>query len=233
MIYYLLYLIFSKFSLYLSRPSITDWIQASASFIGIPAAIIGLYKLFQKDKEREAEISSLIDTVKELKKHTEKLDERNQLLRHEIKVMNRINKVNHRPSFSIGKYSLYNSNFTLQLNNLGGIAKIIRLENDSIYEIEHLDLLIDKEVLKSASITIKGSFVAYKNSKSKLKDFVGKIVELDMLPIPFGVTWLVIEFEDSFFNRYTQKVTIINDNNTPIFRISDPIDLSPDNSEII
>lgn len=219
--------------MYLSRPSITDWIQASASFIGIPAAIIGLYKLFQKDKEREAEISSLIDTVKELKKHTEKLDERNQLLRHEIKVMNRINKVNHRPSFSIGKYSLYNSNFTLQLNNLGGIAKIIRLENDSIYEIEHLDLLIDKEVLKSASITIKGSFVAYKNSKSKLKDFVGKIVELDMLPIPFGVTWLVIEFEDSFFNRYTQKVTIINDNNTPIFRISDPIDLSPDNSEII
>lgn len=41
------------------EPSITDWISALASLLGIPAVLYGMGRLFVKDKEKERQLNSL------------------------------------------------------------------------------------------------------------------------------------------------------------------------------
>lgn len=46
--------------LYLSAPSITDWLQAAGSVIGIPGAIAAFVFLFLRDKDKEKQIDALV-----------------------------------------------------------------------------------------------------------------------------------------------------------------------------
>ncbi|CAN5131816.1 hypothetical protein BH09BAC1_BH09BAC1_15680 [soil metagenome] len=49
-------------------PNITDWIQSIAAAISIPGAVAAFYILFKKDKEREAEVKSLVKIADQLTK---------------------------------------------------------------------------------------------------------------------------------------------------------------------
>lgn len=42
-----------------TKPSITDWISATGTFLGVPAAIFGIFRLFKKDIELERKLTAL------------------------------------------------------------------------------------------------------------------------------------------------------------------------------
>jgi len=63
----------------MTQPSITDWISAISSGLGIPLIIWGIIKIFKKDKSQERKINSLenlaISQNEMINKLTEQIDE--------------------------------------------------------------------------------------------------------------------------------------------------------------
>jgi hypothetical protein len=86
------------------KPSITDWINAIAALLGIPALLFGIGRLFIKDKEKQRQLNSLDSlansqtrSIEELTKqtsefqyHSELMKESNELLAKQIELQNEI-----------------------------------------------------------------------------------------------------------------------------------------------
>lgn len=68
------------------KPTITDWIQAIASAISIPAAIIACFAFFQKDLVLQSQINKLDSIANQSLEHTRLLTEQVTILKRELNV---------------------------------------------------------------------------------------------------------------------------------------------------
>jgi len=125
---------------------ITDWIQAIGIFLGFPAALWGIIKLFKKDKERQIEISSLASLAESQAKMIQMISEQIEIQRkgylHVIKpfFIRRKNYKHHNGIFTLwitndgyralfkGYFTDYNSNVIF--NPVKGVDKFIERGED-------------------------------------------------------------------------------------------------------
>lgn len=66
--------------------NIADIIQSIAAVVAIPAAIIGFFKLFKKNKEIQLQISALKDLAEQSVKQTELMSNQNRLLQKDVEL---------------------------------------------------------------------------------------------------------------------------------------------------
>jgi hypothetical protein len=128
-----------------NRTKPTDWIQAIAAAISIPAAIFGFYTFFQNDKDIQCQIDSLDTISRQSIKQTEILTKQVELLRDEQDFLKQQNdmllsqrQTEIEPKLII-EFDSQNGDFIYaNLINNGKIAKIIK-----IVENTHNDFKID------------------------------------------------------------------------------------------
>ncbi len=171
-------------AIFLSSIPITDWIQAIATAIGIPAAIVGFYNLFKKDKNRQAEITSLASLASSQATMIEKISE-------QIEIDKRRHLQSILPFFNDIKPLVHNdSTFRLELTNTGDRCKFKGFEWDYSLNVE-IDSIsgIHIFVERNESVFIKGHAIDNINFYQH------------------GLFSIWLWFEDLEGNQYHQKVT--------------------------
>ena len=179
---------------------ITDWIQAIGIFLGFPAALWGMIKLFKKDKERQIEISSLASLAESQTKITEKISEQIDIekKRHLNYIMPFLNIIE-TPTYIF-------QNFTLVITNTGGRCKFKGVTWDFSQNVEFDSISgISKFIETEKNITIVGHIVQEGPNLFKAKE------------VGFFSVWL--QFEDVEKNQYYQKLFMSPNN----FFIENPI----------
>lgn len=129
-----------------NKPKVTDWIQAIAAAISIPAAIVAFIVFFQKDIELQYQINKLDTIANQSLEHTKLLTNQVELLKDELEFQKQQHELtlSHRqteiePKLSI-EFEHYNGDIvSANLINSGKSAKIIKFvennPNDFIIDI--------------------------------------------------------------------------------------------------
>ncbi|WPV67557.1 hypothetical protein [Chitinophaga sp. LS1] len=86
---------------------ITDWISAMGVVIGVPVAIVSIFKLFQKNKEHEQQIASFTSMVISLDKQAAELLEQNKLLQQDLQLRENIAKASVKPELFLVEEESY------------------------------------------------------------------------------------------------------------------------------
>lgn len=89
----IIYAFIERIRIILMEPSITDWIQAGAAFVGVPALLIGLYKLFVKDKEKQQQIDALVSLADAQQKSIEELTKQTGEFKYHSSLMKESNEI--------------------------------------------------------------------------------------------------------------------------------------------
>lgn len=117
-----------------NRTKPTDWIQAIAAAISIPAAIFAFYTFFQNDKDIQRQIASLDTISRQSIKQTEILTKQVELLRDEqdfLKQQNELSLSQRQTEIEpklIIEFDDYNGDLVYaNLINNGKIAKILKI----------------------------------------------------------------------------------------------------------
>ena len=129
-----------------NKPTITDWIQAIAAFISIPAAIFAFFTFFQKDVDLQRQISNLDTIARQSIIQTEILKNQVELLKEEqdfLKQQNDLALTQRQTEIDpklVIKFDDYNGDMIYaNLINNGKIARIIKFvennPNDFIIDI--------------------------------------------------------------------------------------------------
>jgi hypothetical protein len=157
-----------------NKPKITDWIQAIAAAISIPAAIIAFCAFFQKDNDLQRQITNL-DTIARqsiiqtniLKKQVELLQDEQDFLKqqNDLSLSQRQTEID--PKLII-EFDKYNGDLIYaNLINNGKIAKILKIventPNDFIIDIPFQYIGEGKE---------KPIFFQYKNASERNDNIV-------------------------------------------------------------
>jgi hypothetical protein len=152
-----------------NRTKLTDWIQAIAAAISIPAAIFAFYTFFQNDKDIQRQIASLDTISRQSIKQTEILTKQVELLREEqdfLKQQNDLSLSQRQTEIEpklIIEFDNYNGDLVYaNLINNGKIAKILKIventPNDFIIDIPFQYIGEGKE---------KQIFFQYKNASER------------------------------------------------------------------
>jgi hypothetical protein len=157
-----------------NKPKITDWIQAIAAAISIPAAIFGFFTFFQKDVNLQRQISNL-DTISRqsiiqteiLTKQIEILKEEQVFLKEQNDLSNSHRKTEIEPKLIIEFDNQNGEIITANLINNGKIAKIIKIvENDPN------DFIIDFPFQYIGDGKEKQIFFKYKNASERSENTI-------------------------------------------------------------
>lgn len=152
-----------------NRTKLTDWIQAIAAAISIPAAIFAFYTFFQNDKDIQRQIASLDTISRQSIKQTEILTKQVELLREEqdfLKQQNDLSLSQRNTEIEpklIIEFDNCNGDLVFaNLINNGKIAKILKIvektPNDFIIDIPFQYIGEGKE---------KQIFFQYKNANER------------------------------------------------------------------
>jgi hypothetical protein len=123
-----------EFHFFIKAPSLTDWIQAVGSIIGILGAIAAFVTLFRKNKELQQQITLLNGLNSKTFNVIEKLDNQNSIL---IETM----RLNALPNFILTDGIPYGTKGGTQFNliNTGEVAKDVKIDvNDNKFKVSKL-----------------------------------------------------------------------------------------------
>ncbi len=152
-----------------NKTKITDWIQAIAAAISIPAAIFAFFTFFQKDEDLQRQIASL-DTISRqsiiqteiLKNQVDILKEEQDFLKqqNELSLSQRLTEIEPKLIIELDKYN--GDVIYANLINNGKIAKIIK-----IVENKPNDFIIDIPFQYIGEGKEKQIFFQYKNANER------------------------------------------------------------------
>jgi len=115
------------------KQKITDWIQAIASAISIPAAIIACFVFFQKDLVLQSQINKLDTIANQSLEHTRLLTEQVTILKNELNIQiqqNELSQSNRKSEIApklIIEFDYYNGDVvSAKLINNGKSARILK-----------------------------------------------------------------------------------------------------------
>ena len=122
------------------KPKITDWIQAIAAAISIPAAIVALFAFFQKDKELQQQINNLDIVAKQSIEQTDILKDELDFLRKQQEITESNRNSDILPIFSIEFKRIHGTTIQAEMINDGETAEILEIK-----ELESNDYKIVKQ----------------------------------------------------------------------------------------
>jgi hypothetical protein len=217
-----------------NTPKITEWIQAIAAIIAIPAAIVTFYKLIKRDRDKQKQIKMLTEIASENQKQTQQFEyqsilmkESNDIFREQLNAISlslsqnkdlnetikdfefRKRKVEIKPHFIFsGSFSsVPTGTIVIKLKNIGKNAclKNIKSENQNIsFPFEDMN---NRMINHNDEIKIIGN-IKDNSLNINIVDFSFKLI-----------------FTDEDNNYYEQLFNRIN--NT--YKVENPIEIIVDN----
>lgn len=207
--------------------SITDWIQAVCSVLGLIGLIVTVYKLLARDKNREEEIRNLVIQAQNSSKQTELQNENNNITKEFLGTLSemlieiqkgkieeaslqafnqsqyKVRKNDLKPFFLIKSYGRSSQEVSLRLINKGNVA----------YNINFETIIGDKMFLKPVSVN---------ESKMIERDETIQL-SFSYVQIPEGSIELKMYYNDLDENNYTQTINFLM--STMKFTITDPLEI--------
>ena len=158
-----------------TKPKVTDWIQAIAAAISIPAAIIACIIFFQKDKELQHQINRLDIIAVQSLKQTKLLTNQVGILKDELEFQKYQNNISlsHReieiqPNLVI-EFEGYNGDLvSASLINNGKFAKILKFKEKKPNDFEIFIPFQSIGEGKKKDISFKYKSVSERNEKTVL-----------------------------------------------------------------
>lgn len=210
-------------------PSTTDWISSIAALIGVPLVLVSFLKLIAKDKNKQKQLTALIEIanhqkqinsqlqeqVKELTKQTGEFQyqsyqmyESNQLFERQVKLLTeyflqrqtveqtkfeferqqRILEI--KPYFVSNGGGSHPQQFTIRLDNKGGAAHKLKIENENLESVSFNNIDPQTIVEKGKVIEITGQSITDANNRNS------NLAE-------FSINFF---FEDVDGNKYFQRI---------------------------
>ncbi|WPQ63054.1 hypothetical protein SIO70_32320 [Chitinophaga sancti] len=190
---------------------ITDWISAMGVIIGVPVAIVSIFKLFQKNKEHEQQIASFTSMVISLDKQAAELLEQNKLLRQDLQLRENIAKASVKPELFLVEEESY--------LNKEGVRIFVRNSGQQAY-FEGFDQLVNfgnfewrgqpnlHEPIRQGEEC--RFFAAYLPLEQKLKPHSDDLEQYDLIkltaPVPEDLISVRLNFRDSLGYRHAYRI---------------------------
>ncbi|RZJ42427.1 MAG: hypothetical protein EOO19_13620 [Chryseobacterium sp.] len=214
----------------MEQPTITDWISAVGTLLGIPAILFGVFKLFRKDKDLERQINSLEslansqnEVVKKMTDEIQELSRQTSEFKFQTEHMKEANDIANKHLQIISEQFLQNKTTTekqVELQRLERLSKIkphftfsgemsspenfqVSLINKG-YTAKNIELIqIDNELAKFYPLDKTKEIE--NNKKLELKGYADlSKTYFNSNQVPFDIE-LVYENEDGI--KYSQKLT--------------------------
>lgn len=219
----------------MDTPNITDWISAIGVLLGFPAIIVGIFKLFRKDKDLDRQISSLenlaksqndvvnkmTDEIQELTRQTsefqfqtEHMKEANNIARQHFEVINELYLQNRTTAEKqielqrIERLSRIKPHFTYSGQNSSPNSFLVTLFNKG-NTAKNIELVqVDNELARFFPIDKYKEIETNKKLEIKGSSNLTKTY-FNSNQVPFDIELL---YEDEDGNRYRQKLSRQNQN---------------------
>lgn len=213
-------------------PKITDWLQAIAAAIAVPAAIITFIRLLKKDKEKAVQIKTLSEMMLESQKQTQEFEyqtllmkESNEIFKEQLTIIasslkqdkdiksnmleleKRKRKLEIRPRFIFsGALSQGSTGYhEVKLKNIGGTAYLSR-----IVAPENPDVKLSTYIEEGKMIQSNQEIIVQGQSTN------------DTVPVSLAGYELNLIFSDADSNFYQQK--IVRQPGGKTYKIDNPLE---------